>query len=448
VSPLLLGAGVAVLLGAVVFVFLTPAMQVGRHGHVLATILGTTWLSALAIAATGATARWSLANVISFALVSLGGAAAFALPYVLWINTKPTRLDDLVMTDYITHFISTWYGGTFLLILFGGAVAFLLERRREAPVSLRPALQALVLPSLLGLAVWMAVSTNLAVSRADMYAKLGSIYERRKDWPRAAAIYGRAIDLRSNESIYAIDRARAFLELGAETAATDAFAAGVAFGRAEDAAALAWEVNPLETDNAALVARVNRRIATTLPQKRGQAVAKADRFYATALGLSPNRVALWQEYAEFLLETEQPEKALGALDRAVALDARDAALQGLRARTYLQLERFDQALVALDGMLAAEPHNLKALTGKGFALTRLGRPREAIDVYVRALGIAPDDAVTRRSLAALYRDQGEIDTALEHARAAVELSHGAGRAQVEQLVHELEARRAKPAGAQ
>jgi tetratricopeptide (TPR) repeat protein len=444
-GPLLLGAGVAILLGAVVFMFLTPATQVDPHAHVMATLLGTTWLGGLAIATAPATTRWSLAGAINFALASLGGAAAFALPYFLWINSQPTRRDALVTSDYITHFVSVWYCGAFLLILFGGAVAFLSARRREAPFSVRPALQAVALPPLLGLAVWLAVVSNLAVSRADTYAKLGSIYERRKDWSRAAAIYGRACDLRGNETAYAIGRARVFLTLGTETASTDAVAAGAAFARAEEAAALAWETNPLETDSAALIARVNRRIATTLPQERGEAVMQADHQYSIALGLSPNRVALWQEYAEFLLETDQPEKALGALDRALALDANDAALHGLRARVCLKLERFEDALAAFDAVLAAEPRTLAALTGRGYTLTRLGRPREAIDAYLRALEIVPDDVVARRSLAALYRDQGQIDAALEHALAAAERSHGSERAQIEQLVGELEARRAKPA---
>lgn len=434
-APSILGVGVAVLLSAVIFMFFAPPAELSRRLWIVASLLGITWVGALAI--TIVSERLRPAGIATFGLASVGGALAFALPYSAWIGSKPSRPGDLLMSDYITHFASVWYAGAFLLILFGGLVSVLLANRERAPFSSRPGLQAVLVPSLLACAGWWIVTTNLAAARADMYAKIGSLYETRRDWQQAAATYGRASELQGGESTYALNRARVLLTLGTEVAATDPIAADGAYDAAEHAARLALEANPLETDNVALMARVNRRIAAASADDRPHAMGEADRFYAAALELSPNRVALWREYAEFLLENEQPDNALTALDHAVELDGTQAELHKLRADVYLKLQRYEDAVAAYDSVLALQPRAVPALTGKGFALTRLGRPREGIDANLRALEIAPNDPIVRRNLAALYRDQGQIDAALEHALVAVELAHGPERAQLEELVRRL-----------
>ena len=60
------------------------------------------------------------------------------------------------------------------------------------------------------------VTTNLAASRADMYAKLGALYEGRKDWELAATMDARAFEIQSGESRYALDRARVLTDFAVE----------------------------------------------------------------------------------------------------------------------------------------------------------------------------------------------------------------------------------------
>lgn len=443
-AALMLGSCVAVLLSTVMFAVYTPSLDLRASG-VIAALAGASWLAALAIA--GASAAFSsprLVGVANFTLASLGGALAFALPYSRWINARPTRGGESVLSDYITHFASVWYCGVFVLIAGGGLVSILLGQRRGMAFSSRPWLSAIGVPLLLVAAGWAVVTTNLAASRADMYAKLGALYERRDEWELAAAMDSRALALQDRESRYALDRARVLTSFAVEVAKADPGAVGTALTDAERAAELAWRANPLEPDNAALLARVNRRLAAVSPRDRSLHVDEAERSYKLALVLSPRRATLWQEYAGFLLENDRPEKAIDALGHAVELDDRDAESYALLAHADLKLERYQDALAAYEILLEVHPDTVSGLTGKALALTRLGRPLEAIETNLLALEIAPNDLIVRRNLAALYRDQGQLDAARDHALAGLQISRGDERLLFDQLVGQIEALRAKP----
>ena len=91
-------------------------------------------------------------------------------------------------------------------------------------------------------------------------------------------------------------------------------------------------------------------------------------------------------------------------------------------RTLAALHRFDQ-------VLAKSPTNLPALTGKGEALLALRRYDEAVDVYRRAVEVAPNDAALRYNFGAVLYRLTRYTEASEQFRRLVEIDPNHARAQ-------------------
>jgi tetratricopeptide (TPR) repeat protein/O-antigen ligase len=443
-ADLLLGSAVAVLLGVVFFAVYTPGVDVGERGLVIGGFLLSIWVIALMVAAaSGAFQASGLVAMASFMLVSLGGGMAVAVAHGVWMSFEPTS-DAALTNEYVTHFVTVLYGGVFALVVLGGIVSSVFERGQGMIFSRLPRGQVLVLPIAILVAVWAAAVTNLPVSRADVFAKQGMLYEQRSQWEQASRVYARALELQPRESRYALLRARATLNAIVAKPPTDPTAAYRQFDHAERAALRAWEINPLETDNAALVARVNRRLTlASAAEEKTRYRENSMRFYEEALRLSPRNAALWGEYAGFLLEAAMPEAALGALDRAVALGDREMPTQWMRAHALREVGRFEEALSAYDEIVEIKPELVGGWTGKALMLTKLGRPREAIEANQRAHQLAPGDVIVNKSLAALYRDQGQLELAWQHAVAARDAAAGVERNELDGFVGELDALRAK-----
>jgi tetratricopeptide (TPR) repeat protein len=87
-------------------------------------------------------------------------------------------------------------------------------------------------------------------------------------------------------------------------------------------------------------------------------------------------------------EHSHPELALDA-----AVEDKSAQIAKLleRGQTLL-IERPEEALVAFDEILAADPNNAEALVKKGTALEKMRQPQEALECYDRA--IAADGSLT------------------------------------------------------
>jgi Flp pilus assembly protein TadD len=65
---------------------------------------------------------------------------------------------------------------------------------------------------------------------------------------------------------------------------------------------------------------------------------------------------------------------------------------------------------------------VKALVGSGVALTQLGRSRDAIERYQRALKLAPDDVEAHNNLGYTLASEGHLDEALPHFERALALN--------------------------
>lgn len=79
---------------------------------------------------------------------------------------------------------------------------------------------------------------------------------------------------------------------------------------------------------------------------------------------------------------------------AIASWAQDLAFVDTAAGRAFKAQQYDVALVELERMVATNPQDVLALRYLGITLDRLGRFREAIDVFQRALALEPGSAAT------------------------------------------------------
>jgi len=86
-------------------------------------------------------------------------------------------------------------------------------------------------------------------------------------------------------------------------------------------------------------------------------------------------------------------KSRAALESLLALKSSSEGHVDLHlnlAMIHRQLGELNQALAALDQVLAHDPYSFIALLSKGSVLEQMGSPRRAAEVYKNALKIAPN----------------------------------------------------------
>lgn len=108
------------------------------------------------------------------------------------------------------------------------------------------------------------------------------------------------------------------------------------------------------------------------------------------------------------------------------------------AYTFLELERFDEAIVELSGILQAIPNDPNMIANLGHALYAKGRTDEAVGLYRRALEISPDNAYAHGNLGFAYLDMGlaaAAETELHNAL-AIDPHFGAARQRLAVLYEE------------
>jgi tetratricopeptide (TPR) repeat protein len=86
------------------------------------------------------------------------------------------------------------------------------------------------------------------------------------------------------------------------------------------------------------------------------------------------------------------DKALGRLNRAVAIDPDFLAARYARAVMHYQGGKAAEAVEDLEIVLKQEPDDVPALDALGQALVQLDRPQKAVEILRRATELSPDDA--------------------------------------------------------
>ena len=306
--------------------------------------------------------KWSEALAL-YGLVALGGWLGYTLIHAgllaALIARAPQTVEDVLR---LAEGVAGLFDGL-VLFLFVVLVllVFLISREELEAGDPSTGLGLLMAPP-----AWIAVAilvwaVNLNPIRADAIYKQGDPWDKQGQWEVAILLYRRAIEYAPREDFYHLWLGRALLEKAsrAPESASRQIPEGVSFERAFQALTLeqlvrlsrgdlleitravlerARDLNPLNTDHTANLARMHRRWADLLldprycrtrihlpemPPEFVRHVEQASRYYEEATRLSPNNAVLWNEWASVdLYQRNDLDSAERKLQRSLQLDDR------------------------------------------------------------------------------------------------------------------------------
>jgi len=419
---------------------------------------------------------WLVATAL-YGLVSLAIGFGFALllagRHASVVRAQPGSVEDILrLSGRVASVLNLYYGFILFTLILGGAVLLLGAGSDWKPVGQVSVMALIGLGLLAGAA---AVVTNLQPIRADIIYKQAGPYEREDQWTLAIQHYRRALDLAPREDFYHLYLGRAYLEY-AKTL-DDPNLRRTILGKTEETLHDAREVNPLNTDHSANLARMYRTWAqmTTDAETRQEMVGRSLESYAVATRLSPQNALLWNEWGALHLSLGQFEAAQEKISHSLEIDPEFDQTWTLQADLYAnqdmitdaiaayqtslelapkqpevwirlgdmyrQQDALEQAVDAYEEALDLRPGNVQGWRVLGSLYGQLGQLGQAIQALHQALNLAPEarDAWdTHRMLAILYGQAGERDEALDHAQAALQTAPEDQQEGLEQLLAELQ----------
>jgi tetratricopeptide (TPR) repeat protein len=161
----------------------------------------------------------------------------------------------------------------------------------------------------------------------------------------------------------------------------------------------------------------------------------AEHEFSTALETTPEFYPAETSLGDLELARRDAKSALPHFDRVLEHQKADVAALIGRGQALVALGREDDALTAFEAALAADPslgdvrrrvevlrfRGLEQALARARQAARAGKLDEAIAAYGSAIASSPDSAVLYRELAAVERQKGDADRALEHYRRAAAL---------------------------
>jgi Flp pilus assembly protein TadD len=115
----------------------------------------------------------------------------------------------------------------------------------------------------------------------------------------------------------------------------------------------------------------------------------AETLLAHALGLEPAHDGARFAYANALFHQQKAAEALSQVERLLAGDPAEPAYRNLLAGCLGLIGDFDRAIETYDGLLAQFPKQPRLWLNLGHALRAVGRRRDAVNAYRRAIALAP-----------------------------------------------------------
>jgi len=419
---------------------------------------------------------WAVATAL-YTLVSLAIGVGFALVlagrHASVVQARPQTVEGfLELAGRVAGVLTLYYGFILFTLVAGGLVLLLGTEGNLQPVGQLSVIALLVMFILAGA---VAVVTNLHPIRADIIYKQADPWERQGQWPVAIQHYARAIDLAPREDFYYLYLGRAYLEY-AKTVEDPAVQRTI-LGKTEDTLLEAREINPLNTDHSANLARMYRTWAQLAAdaETRQEMTQRSSENYEVATRLSPQNTILWNEWGLLYLAAGQFEEAQQKISHSLELDpdfdqtwtiqadlyanqnmitdALEAYTRALEVNPkqadvwlrvgdiHRQEQDFEEAAEAYEQALELRPRNVQVWRVLGSVYAQIGQPEKGIEALNRALELGPEEADvwdTHRMLAILYSQIGNPQQAVDHAEKALQNAPEGQQANLEQLLAQLE----------
>lgn len=286
--------------------------------------------------------------------------------------------------------------------------------------------------------LYAVYTTNLRIIHADIVYKRGNPFDEQairsrnpNDWDYSIAIYEHAIELAPLEDFYYLWLGRAYLEKS--SAMEPGPAQTNLMETARDRLQRAQEINPLNTDHTANLARLHTRWAElTADTERTEKIESAIGYYEAAIQLSPQNAVIRNEYARLVfILLNDCDRSLALYDESLAVDQfyittyfdkADVAIAC--ANQTAEEERqpyYDQAIATLQEGLERRPVEANRWLQLALILRQIEENERAIAVYEEALESvnAQDLWGVQFSMAELYQEMGNSERARELAQEAL-----------------------------
>ncbi|NYH19199.1 tetratricopeptide repeat protein [Paraburkholderia bryophila] len=142
------------------------------------------------------------------------------------------------------------------------------------------------------------------------------------------------------------------------------------------------------------------------------AFAEAEELYREILELKPRHVDALQLLGALALQAGRLEEGVDLLKKALAVNAKQAAIHSNLAYALNALQRFDEGLASADRALALQAKFPDALNNRGNAQAGLNQPLDALGSFDRAIALTPAFAQAWNNRACVLRDLGRPADAL------------------------------------
>lgn len=364
-------------------------------------------------------ARW-LANAI-FIVLSFTVTMWFVLFQTRWL-TSPGQ-DP---TEAFRNLLALYYLALFLL---AGAAAYSLWTlaAQASPIFSRTGANVVLAPLIVIAVSALIYSTNYTTIVADILYKAGTNYDATGMWDRSIDVYDRALKLQTGQDFYLLFLGRAYLE--AARTLPDAKQRVQALQISEQRLLQARQINPLNTDHSANLARLNRIWATMTddPVDRAAHLQKSLDFYRDATRLSPNTAHLYNEWSQAYFLSGNLDKTREMLDRSLQLDQEFPQTYQYLGDFYSSQHNDAQAVEYYLKAIALDPGSLNGPDGfpNPTVMQLFSQPNvapRAIEAYETASAKLPDSVAPYMAISEIYKRLGQNDRVRQELEQAVKVS--------------------------
>ncbi|MFN2137127.1 MAG: tetratricopeptide repeat protein [Candidatus Promineifilaceae bacterium] len=309
------------------------------------------------------------------------------------------------------------------------------------------------------LSIVLILRTNVRPVQADMVFKRGQPFDQQAlqtqaipQWEVAIAIYEKALEIAPWEDYYFLFLGRAYLERAALT--ENAADRMTLLRDAQERLIEARDLNPLNTDHSANLARLETRWSVTEGvTDSAERLDMAEAYYRDALTLSPQNSVVRNELARLYFDLRRDcDAAIATLDESLAIDPYYAdtyfissdvlsSCAAAQADTAAAQELYQQAAVVLERGLQLQPQNIAAWVQAAQIYQVLGMTDEALLAVDRVREVDTGGRYPAWSLdflaAQIYQAAGEIETARALAEQAQQAAPDSVAGQIQTFLDEL-----------
>jgi tetratricopeptide (TPR) repeat protein len=379
--------------------------------------------------------------------VGFGLALVLASRQVSMLRVQPQTMEDVLrIADRVAGLLTAYYGFIVFVLIAGGAALFLGTRQQSQSIT-QPwgILTLVILTVLVGVIV---VTTNLQPIQADIVYKQADPYDRSGQWQVAIEHYKHAIDLAAigdfyEEDFYYLYLGRAYLEFASSI--EDPAVRESILRVTEETLTRAREINPLNTDHSANLARMYRRWAdiSSDDETRPALFQRSSENYAIATTLSRHNPILWNEWAMLyyygLGDSAGYERAFNT---SVELDPDFDQTWLMCGDVNRQQGNLEEAAHCYEEALRVRSSNAQVWRVLGDTYIAMERWADAIHALTQTVELEPDAGDVwniHQVLARLYSQTGQHEQALLHAQMALQVAPEDQQASLQELMMQIQA---------